>query len=469
MEMFTALKASMGSWQYYIIKMSLSAIKKNVEFAADVYDDHTLSEAIQRQLHAGHRNGICDYLVNSEDRFFNSIVIAAFDGDPKWYPVTMEDQPQFQMLAEDEDMQNTFGIIQFNGKQKYYALDGQHRLSAIKAVLDSTGEYDPPKNLGDETLSVIMVVPDGAETNEEFMIRYRRLFGHLNRYAKPTSHFDNIVMDEDDAIAITTRRLITENDFFKWSGKEMDSARVHMFKGKNVSASQGFFCTLENLYKYNQLLLTTPLRVNDGWGENGATLENYIKIRPSSEELDALSEELNTYWNSLVKTLPDLNNPAQDMRNHSADPDDEEDPTTDSALFWPICQEVMIDVARHLINSSLDEKELKKPTANKVSSALVPLSELCWDLHLPPWRHMALKNDPQDLNKWSMRSEERKPVMNLIRDILLWQLGLNPKNKDQVQECRENWESYLVVRPNDEEVEKMWKRILSGQVRSGSK
>ena len=68
----------------------------------------------------------------------------------------------------------------------------------------------------DEEISVIMVVQDpGDDPDErsEVLQDYRRLFSSLNRYAKATDESTNIIMDEDDGIAILTRRLIAEHEF----------------------------------------------------------------------------------------------------------------------------------------------------------------------------------------------------------------------------------------------------------------
>ena len=48
MNLYPALKAHMGSWDYYIIKMKMKDIVKEVDFASRLYDSKTLDDAIQR-------------------------------------------------------------------------------------------------------------------------------------------------------------------------------------------------------------------------------------------------------------------------------------------------------------------------------------------------------------------------------------------------------------------------------------
>ena len=48
-------------------------------------------------------------------------------------------------------LNEAFGILQFDGTEKYYALDGQHRLAAIKTLLDRNNPLSDgaPKNFED--------------------------------------------------------------------------------------------------------------------------------------------------------------------------------------------------------------------------------------------------------------------------------------------------------------------------------
>ena len=53
MNHYPAIKARMGSWDYYICKMTLKELANEVRFASEIYDDRTLDEAIQRELNEG--------------------------------------------------------------------------------------------------------------------------------------------------------------------------------------------------------------------------------------------------------------------------------------------------------------------------------------------------------------------------------------------------------------------------------
>ena len=73
---------------------------------------------------------IVKYLVKNDHRFFGSIIVAAWGGAPAYHDVSMK--------ADDEllkDLDRGFGVLEFNGSQSYFALDGQHRLAAIKKAI----------------------------------------------------------------------------------------------------------------------------------------------------------------------------------------------------------------------------------------------------------------------------------------------------------------------------------------------
>ena len=433
----------MGSWQYYIIKMTMSDLSANVKFGSEIHDDRTLDEAIQRVLDETRvKRGLIQYLTNNKDRFFSSLVIAAFGGEPQWYPLDIAEDPKLEIFANNNALADTFGVLTFTGKQQYYALDGQHRLKAIKSVLENKGDLAVaiPPGFKDEEISVILVIPENvADVTDrtESMIRYRRLFGHLNRYAKATDKVTNIIMDEDDGFAILTRRLIAEHHFFTAPGPHKDSHRVKTTKGKPLKPQDSYYTSLESLYDYNIALLSSQARENLGWNDHSLTKKDIEQHRPSDEWLDKHFLELVMYWDGLITTLPDLQNEPSTMRTHS--PDDED--AIDSALFWPIGQEIMIRLARRLLDLNLPDPNA--PTPDDVVEALRPLRSVSWSLFDAPWRNMLLVKSP----KWKMRSDDqRKEAINLCVEVLYWLLGLNILNDSEAAALKAR--AYLLLVPS---------------------
>ena len=461
MNLYPAIQARMGSWTYYMMRMTMREVAENVRFAADIWDDRTLDDAIQRVLDESRvKKEIVQYLTRQDHRFFSSIVIAALGGNAQWVPLEISDVPSMQLLSGYEPLQNTFGVLRFDGRQKYYALDGQHRLCAIKALIDRTSDAwrDAPQTFPDEEISVIVIVRPGGLPETEFFKRYRRLFGNLNRYARPTDNVTNIIMDEDDVFAIVTRRLITDHDFFKAAGRHHDSPRIKTTKGKNLTIGSSHFTSLETLYSLNKTLLCSRVRRNNEWSK--AQLKLYIRFRPDDDYIDELYEELTTCWDALIDTLPDLRRDPPKMRCHRTDDHDEEH--SDSALFWPIGQEVLAELARDLLDDGASGG------IESLHDRLMPLSDLSWELHRVPWRHLVLvpvASEERPWISWKMRSEERKPSLDVAKEILWLQAGYHSLTADDLQGLRQRWEGLLLPALYREEIDDLWAAIMDGVVR----
>lgn len=432
----------MGRWTYFIVKLSMRELCKMVQFATEYYDDQTLDDAVQRAIGKSRvQKEIVEYLKRQEDRFFASLVVAAVDGNPRWHPVHITDDPRFEVFADDDRLRTTFGLLAFDGRQKYYALDGQHRLSAIKQLLDKDSDHwtDAPSGFADEEVAVLVVTPDEAETKRDFVQRYRRLFGNLNRYAKPTSHFTNIIMDEDDVFAILARRLIMDHHFFQAPGRHKESARIKMKKGKMVSAGSSVFTSLEMLYLMNRILLSSAERERSGWKARTFTM-----FRLREDEIDALYDELVETWDGLIDVLPELMEVPAEMRCHK------EGTGKDSALFWPVTQELIVRVARDLLDAPGGSKTIR--------DRLVVLGEMETSLHCPPWRHLVLVRDGKGF--WRIRSEDRKRCVQIAGRILRWQLGQIPLNQEELEELRNDWLGNLLLLPDEEPNHNEWWAVI---------
>jgi len=465
MNVYPAIKASMGTWTYYIVKMRMREVATEVKFGAEVHDDYTLDEAIQRALKEPRvKKEIIPYLTRRIDHFFPSVVVAVIGGAPKFLSVHISpDDPLYEVFGDEESLDQSFGLLRFSGTQNYYALDGQHRLKAIKMILqphDSGEIVDPPPGFADEEISVLMVMRPAGVSDDDWLSSYRRLFTSLNRYAKPTDADTNIVMDEDDIIAIITRRLISKHDFFKSSGRHLESLRIQT-KGRPLKEGTSYFTSLQELYDLNHKLLDTHRRSNEGWGPPSepdalCDFKQFIMFRPSEAYIDSLYDELSLYWDALISAIPVLSlNPA-DAKDHQSDGSDGQ--VADNALFWPIGQSVMINAARALLDMRLEHPE--SPTVDEVIDAVRPLGEVDWKLHSLPWRGLLLVStlDKRSVRRWTMRSEGRKEAIATAVQILRWFVGLYQPNADEEERLQNTWLDQLVL-PPDENHESYWEEV----------
>ena len=461
MQLYPALRAHMGDWTYYIVKMRMREVATEVEFGSQVQNDYTLDEAIQRTIKESRvKKEIVTYLTGRSDRFFSSLVVAAIGGSPKFYPVSISDDPQFEVFADEEGIEQSFGVLRFSSDRKYYALDGQHRLKAIKTLLqpeDEAERVEPPPDFANEEISVLMVIRPAESAEENWLASYRRLFSSLNRYAKPTDQDTNIIMDEDDLFAILTRRLITDHHYFQAPGPHLNSFRVKT-KGRPLKEGTSHFTSLQQLYDMNKTLLSTHYRANSGWGlgpvaEREHDLKRFTRFRPSEEYIDDLFEELKLYWDAIIGVIPDLQLNPSEAKNHQAD--GSEGAVGDNVLFWPIGQDVVISVARSLLDQGLDSPE--NPTLEQAKAVLSRLGRVDWKLHHVPWRGLLLVL-ASDTGKWSMRNEERKQAIDTSKSLLRWITGRDQLSEREEADLKSKWQARLIL-PEGDSIDELWAGI----------
>ena len=462
MNLYPAVRARMGSWTYYIARMSMRDLASQVGFASEIQDDPTLDHAIQRDLKGGRaKNEIAHYL-RHPNRFFSSIVVAAMGGNPTFNEVKMEFTPDQRFVAQG--MKNAFGVLSFDGGEDYYALDGQHRLQAIKYLLNTTEKRDilPPKGFEHEEVSVLLVCVERKD-DKEFLRLQRRLFSYLNRYAKPTLPGENITMDEDDAFAILTRRLINSHEFFRArdavtfrvqteGGKNITpTVKVKNSQGKSVSKPSPYFTTLQTLYDINESLLITGQR---GHGEMSVgKLKEFVRFRPTDEKLDELYGELEMCWNAMLAAIPDLRKEPEGMRRHGT-------PEKDHLLFWPIGQEVLGQAVRFLLDKAFSGGN--PDTVSKAKKALASLGRIDWQLLSPPWKNLFIiwdeKEDKKtgDKGRWIMRTGSREPARKIGLRLVLWMIG---ETDESESDLKREWRNRLVPAQEEKEANAMWKKV----------
>jgi len=194
------LRAHMGDWIYSITFLRLRDIAERVSLAQDLHTSQALKDLIQREVDESvHSQAIKRYLIDQEQRLFNALVIAIYGGAPTWAELKIDDTAKSGLGELPAYMKGALGVLVFNGSEKLFAVDGQHRVVGIQKALVTK------ESLSEEEVCVIFV---GHSNDRTGLQRTRRLFTTLNRYAKPVNKMEIIALDEDDAIAIVTRRLL---------------------------------------------------------------------------------------------------------------------------------------------------------------------------------------------------------------------------------------------------------------------
>ncbi len=283
---FPCVKGTMGDWTYYVTVMAVSDTVHYVRYAEEVCPNKDLDLMIQREVSARSKQ-IVDYLQTQDQRFFGSLIVAAYDGKPKFLPISFADGA---LLGE---LEGKIGILQFDGSEQYYAVDGQHRLAALKAAVEKA-----PLRYENDQVSVIVIC---HAKDAEGMARARRLFTTVNRYAKKTSPVTNIVMDEDDGVAVLTRRLIREEPFFAARVKvltQRPNRPPKLATGEAMQVSdKPYLMAVGTFYKCNKALLPKSL-------ENAFAKSQQI---PEYETLEKGYDAIYKRWKSLIKAIEPWN------------------------------------------------------------------------------------------------------------------------------------------------------------------
>lgn len=267
-----ALRGEMGDWVYYSALMPLTEVAKRVRFADEIHPKAaTLSDLLQRSVNKGRGKEIAEYLIAENQRLFNSLVVAVYGGQPEWFAFDNLRAKGSGINVDDisPTAKASVGFLSLSGDEKLYALDGQHRLAGIRLAVEKN-----PK-LAAEEVSVIFVA---HKNTRDGMERTRRLFTTLNKRAKPVSKGEIITLDEDDAMAITARRLVSDSPLF--NGDRIAKVATNNIPRGNTAC----LTTIGNLYDVLKIIFT---KVKSEVQSKPKDLTYY---RPSDETLDSLHD-----------------------------------------------------------------------------------------------------------------------------------------------------------------------------------
>jgi DNA sulfur modification protein DndB len=280
------LRGTMGDWLYYVTLMPFKEIAKRVSIAEEIHRDQGLKKMIQREI-SDRTSEIVLYLASQEQRFFNSLILGIYDGEPQWQPLEIM-RNEIYNEEEMDQLNKTFGASILKGNEKIFAIDGQHRSEAIKKTVSIMSEIENEEN------TVIFVA---HKTTDEGVIRTRRLFTTLNRYAKPVKINEIIALDEEDNCAIITRNIVEDFDLLK--------GKVLFNKNRSISPkNKSAFTNIIVLYDIIKILLTDmPIFDNASSGEKEKA---YISKRKSDENIIEKQKYVEGLFQDLFIRIPVL-------------------------------------------------------------------------------------------------------------------------------------------------------------------
>lgn len=355
-----ALRGIMGSWIYYSCLMSLKELGERVNFAKEIHKNKKLSDMIQRQLKGDRSQQIADYLESQKERFFNSLVIATYSGQPNWHAISkVQPKGKHSELNDlDEATIESVGFLTLRGDETLFALDGQHRLAGIKKAVKAGVGGDHA-----DTVSVIFVAHEATKRGLE---RTRRLFTTLNKTARPVSKGDIIALDEDDVMAICVRRLIEETELFP-------DDRVAFVANNNMPAGNTkSLTTIGNLYDVLTILFTAS------YWDLRKVKADLSRVRPDDDDLTKYFKHAERYLLLLRDNFAELDSffssrsPESVVKKYRGS-------HGGSILFRPIGLEVVTRVIARLTRSMdlNDAVELAGCLPRDITTR--PYLDLAWD------------------------------------------------------------------------------------------
>lgn len=280
-----SLRGNFGAWSYFSTVIKVKDIVESnriitVPESKALYTKN-INQILQREIDLTRIGKIKEYLLKSKERFFSSLIVAIHKGNPEWADFDLERQFRIDNDliddAEVEFIENKIGVLTLSGNEEIFVLDGQHRLLGIRRA------FEEDKTVGEDEISLIIVIHKA-----DLKQRTRRLFTVLNRYAVSIKPAEKVILEEDDAAAILTRKLVQEYPTFI-----IDNA-VSSTKSFNLTGTDTKnFTSLVCIYEINKILIDYSI-----------LYKSKVIIRPSDTVLEKLYVRIKAFWDFFFKTFP---------------------------------------------------------------------------------------------------------------------------------------------------------------------
>ena len=287
------IQAKMGDTPYYLAKMSAGQLIDSVGIAKELQEwpDMNADEKMQREYDIKRVvEEMVPYVVDDPNRFFGSLIIDIYSGYEEIVYESAADAIPALPAAYRVPMKD-MGFLTLPGKERLIALDGQHRLLALKIAIKGVmgipaGEkmtaamnrLAPHPELANEEISVIFV--EHTDTQ-----KIRKIFNKINKYAKQTSRGDNIITSDDDVFAVISRRLLKEGEPLA----PINGIDLVNWKSNTLSTRSKQLTTLSALYTISGTLLK-----DNKFSTN---------VLPEEGEVEEAYNEVAEFWNVLLNNL----------------------------------------------------------------------------------------------------------------------------------------------------------------------
>ena len=461
-----ALPAKMGTSKSYLISVSLGWIAANVYSARDLpifkkhvsadsktvdINDTTAAYLQQRAPDYSRQLPMAMYLATREHHKFPPLLLVAYqnwvyeEGNDNWGP----DGRAIMGSLNVERLDTKSCVVDLDSvSTNYFALDGQHRLMAIKGLKDllDNGRLSPKKRDGspisgkdvtreeiegyyeernldpnrlqgamDETMGVeIIPAVQDRETFREAISRLRNVFVDVNENAKRLEKGELTLLEENDGFRIVARTVMTKHKLFK--GLFGSSLNVDTKKDQLSEGSESY-TTLNALVSITEGYLGVKPEFKD-WKDTVLGLKGSRGVglfRPNDDEIEKGLATMAVYFDELAK-LPSHRHMIAyfdgEAEQENKSPSELRGGSEQNVLFRPIAQ---VALARAVA-------QLKIGQEADLSEMVVILSrhEELGDLHLThktaPW--FGILCDPIE-----EKIRRQKRYEDLCAEMLVYLLG----------------------------------------------
>lgn len=288
------IRGKLGSTEYYSVIMPAGTLIDSVGLAMEMpeWENMTADEKMQRTPDINRIvNEIVPYIVNDPDRFFGSLIVDIYSGFEDIHFESIANITS-NILGAYAGSTKNMGYITLPGSQRLIALDGQHRLIALKVAIKGFSAIPwgskaqpiwektlkPHPELSSQDISVIFV-------KHEDNVKIRKIFNKVNKYAKQTSRSDNIITSDDNINAIISRKLFQKEGILAPIG----NTELVNWKSNTLSKRSKNLTTISALYTISEILLKDKNYVN---GEI-----------PSKEMVKEAYQEVCKFWEEVLSGL----------------------------------------------------------------------------------------------------------------------------------------------------------------------
>ncbi len=356
MKLIPAMRGRIGSMEYFVAMMKASEVVNSVRIPKEMpdWDQMSIEERYQREINYKRvKEQIAPYFANDPDRFFNALIVDILDPEKVSFDKLSDTAKLPSYMSE---LGENFGILKLSGSERLVPLDGQHRLAALKFALNGRDEADRPIEIfqanpaiASDDITLVLVKHD--------KVKARKIFNKVNRYAKAVSKADNLIISEDDYVALITRDVA--NDLFK---------SLVNSRSNTISEKSNDVTTLSALYEANIIYLSESVMYSK---------KVTTDFLPDADTQNLWRREVVNLWEQLLTNVPVLRDAVAEIDEKSKDKRVEL--RSSYIIMKPIVQVSLVSAIKRLMDTGMAQKEIFKR-----------VSKIDWKFDSSDWERIAV-------------------------------------------------------------------------------